>query len=791
MNYRIAGPLAVSICTVLLVGCSGKESRIQAHLAKGEAFLAQSENEKAMVEIHNVLQMDPKRPEAYYLGGEIEESRSELRNSYANFSKAVEEKPDYYDAQAGLARLNLTVGNDAEAQKQVDSILSKDPKNVQATAVAAALQARKGNVDAAIKMVNDNAAGGTLPPSTATVLAALYASKGEFSRGETVIANSLAANKKDVSLLMIDAELNRRQNKPEQVLADYQRATDAAPKNFKVWQSWSEFEERAGHIPEAEQVLQNSIKAVPDDSTRRVALVNLITRHEGEAAGLKTLQAISEDRPHDYLIGFALSDYYTSKGEIGSARDVLTKIEHSDGKGISGMRARDELATFDLATGDVAKARSATEDILKIDPRDSSALMLRGRIELSDNQIDAAIADFRGAARDKPDSVQVLALLAKAYDIKKQPDLARDTLADAAKLYPNHPEIALLQIQYLESGDHLADAALAADDAMRRNPNNFDLVKAKIALQEKQKDLAAAEQTLIAWQSTHPNDANATMRLGQLYALDKKPDNALAQYDRAATLEPGSFDPSAAALQLLISQKKYPEAQRRVDSDIAKAPNLAVNYQLRGDVLSAAGDNAGAETAYRHAIEVQPTAVTAYLNLANFQAAQHHLDDARATFDAAMKSVPKNSLLETAYADFLTKSQQYDAAIALLEQMLAELPSNATAANNLAFILTQFKGDPKSLERAAALTKGFEYSTNPSFLDTVAWTDYKMGKYDEAVAVYQRAALMVPNSAALQMRYGMALYKSGATAAAQDHLRLAAKSGGKLPDDAQQMLAKG
>jgi hypothetical protein len=167
MNYRIAGPLAVSICTVLLVGCSGKESRIQAHLAKGEAFLAQSENEKAMVEIHNVLQMDPKRPEAYYLGGEIEESRSELRNSYANFSKAVEEKPDYYDAQAGLARLNLTVGNDAEAQKQVDSILSKDPKNVQATAVAAALQARKGNVDAAIKMVNDNAAGSTLPPSTA------------------------------------------------------------------------------------------------------------------------------------------------------------------------------------------------------------------------------------------------------------------------------------------------------------------------------------------------------------------------------------------------------------------------------------------------------------------------------------------------------------------------------------------------------------------------------------------------------------------------------------------------
>jgi tetratricopeptide (TPR) repeat protein len=606
-----------------------------------------------------------------------------------------------------------------------------------------------------------------------------------------VIASSLDANKKDVSLLMIDADLNRRQNKTEQVLADYQRATEAAPKNFKVWQSWSEFQEHNGHVAEAEQVLNNSIKAVPDDSTRRIALVNLITRHEGESAGLKALQSMNEDRPHDYLIGFALSDYYTSKGEIASAREVLGKIEHSDGKGISGMRARNELAALDLASGDVAKARSATDDILKIDPRDSAALLLRGRIELSDNQIDAAIADFRGAARDKPDSVQVLALLAKAYDLKKQPDLARDTLADAAKLYPNHPEIALLQMQYLESSNHVPDALSAADDAMRRNPNNFDLIKAKVGLQEKNKDFTGAEQTLVAWQSTHPNDANATMQLGRVYALDNKLDNALAQYDRAALIAPASFDSRAAALQLLISSKKYAEAQKRVDADIAKAPNSAVNYQLRGDVLSAEGDNAGAETAYRRAIEVEPTAVTAYLNLANFQTSQHRLDDAKATFDAGLTALPKNSLLETTYADFLTKTQQYDAAIGLFEQMLAELPSNAAAANNLAFILTQFKGDPKSLERAAVLTKGFEYSTNPSFLDTVGWTDYKLGKYDEAVGVYQRAALMAPNSAALQMRYGMALYKSGATAAAQDHLRLASKSGGKLPDDAQQMLAKG
>ncbi len=783
--------MCLLLTTALLSACAGKEERIQSHLQKGQTFFAQAEPEKALVEVRNVLQMDPKRAAAYYLAGQIEESRGEFRGAYADYAKAIEDNPNDADAKAGLARLNLTVGNDAQAQSQVDEVLAKAPDNVQAIAVAAALRARKGDLDGAIRMASATTANGQLPTGTATVLTGLYVAKGNYAKAQAIVDEALLKSPKDTSLLAIGADIATRMNQNDRAADYYQRATLAAPKNFKLWQAYAIFEEQQKNSAKAESILRDAIQAAPDDSSRKLALVNFIAATKGEEAGEAELKKMARDRPKDYPVQFALASDYSRKGRIADARELLDKVVHADGKGNAGLSARNQLAALDLASGNVAGARTRAEEILAIDPRDSSALVLRGRIELADNQVDSAIADFRGAARDKPDSPVILKLLAQAYQVKKEPDLARDTISDAAKLFPNRPELAVLWMEELDHDGRDADAIAAANEAIARNPQNLEIVRLKAILEEKNKDFAATEATLKTAATAHPRDAGIELLLGQFYSRQKKVDQALSAYDQAATLAPSSLEPRAYALRLLIGEKRFAEAQKRLDAQIAREPSKAINYQFEGDLYSAQGNAPAAEAAFRKAIALEPHVAGGYLDLANFLATQKRYDDVKLALEDGLKANPKSTALETAEADFLTKRGDTDGAIAIYNAMLKDDASDVAAANNLAYLLTEAKGDKASLEHALLLSKGFEFSTDASVLDTLAWTHYKLGEYKDAVDILQRAALVAPNSLVVETHYGMALYKNGDTAHGREELQAVANRGAKLPEDAQRMIAQG
>jgi Tfp pilus assembly protein PilF len=83
-NYRIPVVIAAMMgMTLMLPGCGGKEQRLVAHLEKGKSLLAQGDLDKARVEIKNVLQIDPKAAEAYYLAGLIEEKQQEWQKAFA------------------------------------------------------------------------------------------------------------------------------------------------------------------------------------------------------------------------------------------------------------------------------------------------------------------------------------------------------------------------------------------------------------------------------------------------------------------------------------------------------------------------------------------------------------------------------------------------------------------------------------------------------------------------------------------------------------------------------------
>ena len=115
------------------------------------------------------------------------------------------------------------------------------------------------------------------------------------------------------------------------------------------------------------------------------------------------------------------------------------------------------------------------------------------------------------------------------------------------------------------------------------------------------------------------------------------------------------------------------------------------------------------------------------------------------------------------------------------------------AANNLASILADQKGDAKSLDRALALSRDFEQrAPNPFFLDTLGWVHLKMGHQDDAIRVIQRAVTEAPQHPILNYHLGMAHFKAGHRVEAQTHLKKALNTKQPFPgmDEAKSVLAE-
>jgi Flp pilus assembly protein TadD len=140
----------------------------------------------------------------------------------------------------------------------------------------------------------------------------------------------------------------------------------------------------------------------------------------------------------------------------------------------------------------------------------------------------------------------------------------------------------------------------------------------------------------------------------------------------------------------------------------------------------------------------------------------------------------------------LTDSGRVDEAIGEYETVLKQSPRNLLAANNLASLLVDRKGDRQSLERALTLSRDFErQAPNPYFLDTLGWVHLKLGHPDEAVRVMRMAVEKAPAHPVLNYHLGAAYAQSGRSNDAKAYLQKALSAGQSFAgiDDARVLLA--
>ena len=142
-----------------------------------------------------------------------------------------------------------------------------------------------------------------------------------------------------------------------------------------------------------------------------------------------------------------------------------------------------------------------------------------------------------------------------------------------------------------------------------------------------------------------------------------------------------------------IAQGKSSKAREWVSKQLDASPNNPLLYNLLGQLWMQAKDTGQAEIAFKKAIELDNSLLSAYMNLGQVYEKAGKTDQAVKEYEAVLAKnstvVPAHMLLGIIH----DLRKEYDKAQARYEQALKLNPKFAPAANNLAWIQADHGGN--------------------------------------------------------------------------------------------------
>jgi tetratricopeptide (TPR) repeat protein len=543
-------------------------------------------------------------------------------------------------------------------------------------------------------------------------------------------------------------------------------------------------------VAEAEQVLRDAVAANSDSLEAKAALVGLLASHESFDAAEKELLAFVAKSPKDLDLRQFLGDFYAGRGQADQAADVYREIVRSDEYGPMGLAARNRLAALAVAGKRIDVAEPLIAEVLEANPQDNDALVLRADIALARGDAATAVADLRAVLRDQPTSVPVQRALAQAYLQSNDVALALETLGKAVEISPGDAQLRVDLAQVLVRSGQEDRALKSLQDAVAEAPENLAAQEQLFRLQVGREDLVGARRTAEAVKAARPDLPLGDYLAGLVAEAEGRKEAAAASFEAALKLHPESAEPLTALVGLLVSQGRAEDAIARLSRVSREQPRNAVSRNLLGELLASRKRYPEAMAAFDEAVALTPAWWVPYRGKA---LAQVGAGDAKAAVQTMQRGLDASGgaiSLGTELAALQERLGQPDQAIKTYESLLERSPSNDMLANNLAMLLATHRSDHQSLERARQLSERFKHSNVPAYLNTAGWASYRLGRYEEAVPLLERASDQQPDAPLLRYHLAMAQIKAGQVDDARRNLEAVLESGTRFPgvDDARATL---
>ncbi len=769
--------VALYACLILaaiqLAACGSREDRAQRYYDQGMSYVAKQDFVKARIELRNALQLNGNMVQAWRALAQIDEHDKNWQGLVGSLRRVAELDPKDVQSRLKLARLYLVGGALDEALKTTNAAIDIDPDNASILALKSVVLFRlkdtSGAVQAAQKVLD-------IEPGNAdanVVIAATKFSQNDSDGALKVLANVSDANKDDLGVLVMKINIFNRIGDLPQAEALLRRLINLHPDNPAFRTQLTRFYLAHKRPDDAVNELRAVTKANPTDANIEFELVNLIGALKGPAAAREELvtRISAGGNVFPYEIALARLDF--AQGNISDATQLLKKLVSSSSSANEVLTAQSTLAELYVSRKNVEAAEPLISEILRADSRNINGLRLRAAIRIDRGQIDDAIADLRAALNDQPQSPELLASLAIAYERNGSIELADKAFLDATKASRFDPVFGINYVAFLQRRGLSDRAESVLADLATRNPNSIPALSALAQAKLARQDWVGAHTIADSIRRLNDKGDIADRIAGAAYVGQRKYDDSIAALQSSYDASPDAVQPMAALVTAYLQAKQIDKAENFLKAALKANPANAEALVLMGSVQVAKNDPTGAEQSFEAAIKQQPKDILGYRALANLYVRQRKLDEALKILEAGLQQQPKSFELRLIKAGLLEGKREYEPAIAEYESMVKDQPGSMIAANNLASLLADHRSDKASLAQASSLAALLKKSDVPQFKDTLAWVAYQQGDYSAAIPLLEDAATKMPSNAVIQYHLGMSYLAAGQDEKASDRFKKA------------------
>ncbi|HXH64679.1 MAG TPA: tetratricopeptide repeat protein [Mariprofundaceae bacterium] len=418
--------------------------------------------------------------------------------------------------------------------------------------------------------------------------------------------------------------------------------------------------------------------------------------------------------------------------------------------------------------------------------------MLYARTLFGSGKIDEAIAALSKLVDTYPDQIAARQILVQWLAGSGRMDEAMAVVQAGIK-HEDSPDLRQLEAQlYMQQGN-LAKArkALLRMRTLAPDDNVPVLMLSAIAIQMHKP--AEAETLLRDYLQGHPDDLQIGNMLGRLLVQQGRIKEAIDIYEQISQQTGGEPDVLIALGLLYFQQGNYAAAAKQFENALDKRPDSQTHYYL-GLSLEGQQQDDRALQQFQTIKAGSPLYPDAQLRIADIEFRQHkdesaikrtqailaaHPDSGEAYLMLSiirlareeyrllldetapamkLKIVPTRLLFNRAVA--FDHFKQYDALEKSLRTLLASRPDDSEALNFLGYSLAE-RG--VRLDEAERLVKrALKAKPNDGYyLDSLAWTYFKQGKYAEAIKVQVRAVGIVKGDPVMHEHLGDMYWKHG------------------------------
>ena len=781
--------ISLAIAFVLtLAACDTAEERAEEHYQSALALLEEGDLERATVEFRNVFELNGLHVEARRTFAQALREAGDESQAFSQFLRLAEQRPNDVAARLALSEMSIEAQGWEQLKLHGDQLLKLVPVEMRAGEEGEKISVVAAVLAYATALENDDASARRAAADDARAL--LESDPTNLGLYRVLTDNALReGNSEDAGALLEQAlevapdnrdlhntKLNllvQAEDAPG-IRAQIEEMIARFPEDTTLVRTLLRFLISQGDTDAAEAFLRERLDQTTSEeeaSSLRTALIQFLMTNEGAEAALAEIETQLESRQDDLTLQMMQATILFSQGERETAiAQMSALIEAGEGAASRLNDAKVVLAGMLVDESNPVGARRLIGEVLESDATHGAALRLEAGWLIEDDRADEAIALLRRALDEAPEDAASMTLMARAHSRNGNHELARDFLALAFEASNSAPAETVRYAANLLADERYLPAEEAVITALRLQPGNMQLLEQLGRIYVAMEDWGRAEGVENAARRAGTDAGNslaASLRVARLTASGQTSDaieflDELAQNSTNAT----GVAAQLAVVGTLLGDGDAEGAEGYLEEALAERPESIALQMAKGATERASGDIEAAIATYQAITEQRPDFERAWIELIRATSAAGDTEAARAALDRALVELPEGANLLWAQASFLEQSGDPDGAIAIYERLYEELPNAPVVANNLASMISTYRTDEESLERAYTVARRLRGTEVPPMMDTYGWIALRRGNVDEARPYLEGAAAALTEDALVQFHYGMLLSAAGEREAA-------------------------